>query len=54
MFSYSQPEPFSTNYMKGGMYDITFEGRNFHANLKWAWKGNKLKLLTLIASNKKG
>jgi hypothetical protein len=53
MFSYNQQEPFSTNYMKGGMYATTFEGRSYHANLKWAWKGNKLELLTPIALNKK-
>jgi hypothetical protein len=36
------------------MQAIAFGGRSFHANLKWAWKGNRPELLVPIAFNQNG
>jgi hypothetical protein len=35
-----------------GTHLETLKGKNFHTNLKCAWKGKGLKLLTPITSNK--
>jgi hypothetical protein len=45
---------FFTNCTKWRMQPTIYGGRNSHAIFKWAWKGNGLKLLAPITSNKNG